>query len=261
MADRRLPGLIESLQSRRALRRWQEAVDAGEGLDTVTLARLAPRLRDMVGLTGRLAEEADRRLIGRQIGQAGIDRPAQCDWAWRPRPWAAALTPTAVAGAVGGTKLAEGVTLFHDCPLAEISLRQSRATTPKAKAPFHLTLDALGFEGSFLSLALDLPEEGATGLRPSHIVGIDLRVWMEHPAEIFVRLNIKQGPNTEQLVSELRPGDRPDSPLSADFDLGFHDINPAKVEKAWIDLIFERPEMNLVRIDDLTLTRRPRADI
>jgi len=166
-----------------------------------------------------------------------------------------------VAGAVGGTSLAEGVTLFHDCPLAEITLQQSRATTPQANAPFNLTLDALGFEGSFLSLALDLPQEGATSLRRSHIVGVSLRVWMEHPAEVFVRLNVKHGPNTENLVSELKPGDRPDSPLTAAFDLGFHDINPAKVEKAWIDLIFERPEMNLVRIDDLTLTRRPRADI
>jgi hypothetical protein len=29
----------------------------------------------------------------------------------------------------------------------------------------------------------------------------------------------------------------------------------------WIDLIFENPQMNQVTIRDLTLSRRPRADV
>ena len=34
-----------------------------------------------------------------------------------------------------------------------------------------------------------------------------------------------------------------------------------RVEKLWIDLIFERPEMNEVILRDVTLSRRPRAEL
>ena len=260
MADR-LPSFLQALRARRALQRWRQAAQAGAEMSAGDLAEIAPIARDMASQASSIVRAADRRLRVPRIGNDTIDRPAQCDWAWRATPWAAALCPATIAGATGGTQLAEGVRLFHDCPLSEITLRQTLATSPAARAPYVLSLDALGFEGSFLSLAMDLPKEGATTLTRSHIVILTTKMWMERPAEIFARLNIRQGPNTEQLVSELKPGDRPDSPVVAEFDLGFHDINPAKLETAWIDLIFDKPAMNLVRIEDFTVTRRPRAEL
>ena len=44
-----------------------------------------------------------------------------------------------------------------------------------------------------------------------------------------------------------------------EFDLAYSKLNEKRVEKAWIDLIFEGPEMNQVVIRDLTFSRRPRA--
>ncbi|CTQ49309.1 DUF6478 family protein [Jannaschia donghaensis] len=261
MAVPRLPSLVESLRSRLAVRRWQRAAQSAETLDAATLARLGPRARQVATHARQLAEAADRVLDGRHVGTDAIDRPPQCDWAWRPAPWAVQMTPQVIAGATGGTGLTDGVRLFHDCPLTEITLKQTRTNRPDAAAPYALSVDALGFAGSFLSLALDLPQQAALSLRRSHIIGISTRLKMERTGEMFVRLNIKQGPNTDQMVSELRPGDHAGSPVTAEFDLGFDEINPAKLEGAWIDLIFERPEMNLVRIEDLTVTRRPRADI
>ena len=81
---------------------------------------------------------------------------------------------------------------------------------------------------------------------------------MEKPLEIFARLNIKHGPNVEQIVREL--------PLNAaevavEFDLAYTKINEKRVEKIWVDLIFEGPEMNQIILRDVTLTRRPRADL
>lgn len=257
----RLPSLVDSLRSRLAVRRWERTAQSAETLDPGTLAQLGPRARQVSTHARQLAEAAERVLGGPQIGADTIVRPLLCDWAWRPGPWAAGLTPRIIAGAKGGTRLTEGAHLFHDCPLAEITLKQTRTTDARATAPFILSLDALGFSGSFLSLALDFPKEAALSLRRNHIVSVSLQLQMERPGEMFVRLNIKQGPNTDQMVSELRPGDRPDSPATAEFDLGFDEINPAKLEGAWIDLIFERPEMNLVQILDLTVTRRPRADL
>ena len=47
----------------------------------------------------------------------------------------------------------------------------------------------------------------------------------------------------------------------AEFDLAYSNINEKRVEKIWIDLIFDNPGMNQVLLRDLTLTRAPRADI
>lgn len=257
----RPPGLLASLRSRRAARAWRRAAAAGDTLDTETLARLAPAARALAQDARQVAEIAERRLLGPRIGAEEMPRPAQCDWAWRPAPWAHALPRATFAGAEGGTVLAEGVTLFHDCALAEITLRQERQRDAAAQAPFALSLDALGFEGSFLSLVINFPSAGVAGLGAGQLISVATRLRMERPAEMFVRLNVRQGPNTEQLVSELRPAAPSGGPATAEFDLGFMEINPARLEAAWIDVIFEKPEMNLVRIDDLSLARRPRADI
>lgn len=88
---------------------------------------------------------------------------------------------------------------------------------------------------------------------------LDCAVDLEKPIEIFARLNVKHGPNLEQLVREI--------PLEGeggayvDFDLAYTKLNEKRVEKLWIDLIFEGPEMNQIVLRDLTLSRRPRAEM
>ena len=72
------------------------------------------------------------------------------------------------------------------------------------------------------------------------------------------RLNIQNGPNTEQMVREFPSGQRD---VSAEFDLAYSKINEKRVEKAWIDLIFENPQMNQITLRDLTFSRRPRAQL
>jgi hypothetical protein len=85
---------------------------------------------------------------------------------------------------------------------------------------------------------------------------MDTIVELEKPLEIFARLNIKHGPNTEQIVREL--------PLNAEeimveFDLAYSNLNEKRVERAWIDLIFENPQMSQLVLRDVTFSRRPRA--
>ena len=75
------------------------------------------------------------------------------------------------------------------------------------------------------------------------------------PIEIFARLNIRHGPNVEQLVREFPYGEEV---VELDFDLAYSNLNEKRVESAWIDLIFEAPNMNLLRLRDVTLSRRPR---
>ncbi|GAA6180236.1 hypothetical protein NBRC116594_16740 [Shimia sp. NS0008-38b] len=153
--------------------------------------------------------------------------------------------------------LGDEVTLFHDCRISELTLRQLRNRREKDLAPFGLRMDVFRFDGSFLSLVIDMPPEAVAGLRREHVVRMDTIVEMEKPLEIFARLNIRHGPNTEQIVREL--------PLKAEdirveFDLAYSNLNEKRVEKMWIDLIFEGPEMNQVVLRDVTFSRRPRAE-
>ena len=78
----------------------------------------------------------------------------------------------------------------------------------------------------------------------------------EKKLEIFARLNVRHGPNTEQLVRELPPGEE----TMVEFDLAYSSLNEKRVERLWLDLIFEGPEMNQILLRDITLTRRPRAE-
>jgi hypothetical protein len=119
-------------------------------------------------------------------------------------------------------------------------------------------MDVFRFDGSYLSLAIDLPDTAVANLKLRHLIRMAVIVEFESPLEIFARLNIKHGPNVEQVVREL--------PLNAqevlvEFDMAYTRMNEKRIERLWVDLIFEGPEMNQVILRDVTFTRRPRAEL
>lgn len=154
--------------------------------------------------------------------------------------------------------LGREVTLFHDCAQSELTLRQVRNSREADLAPYGLRMDVFNFDGSFLSLVLDMPEASVQGLQKRHLIRMDTIVEMEKPLEIFARLNIKHGPNTEQIVREL-PLNETD--CMVEFDLAYSNLNEKRIERAWIDLIFENPQMSQVTLRDLTFSRSPRAEL
>ena len=46
-----------------------------------------------------------------------------------------------------------------------------------------------------------------------------------------------------------------------EFDLAYTKINENRINSAWLDLIFEAPEMNQVVLRDLTFARHRRANL
>lgn len=125
-------------------------------------------------------------------------------------------------------------------------------------AAFGLRLEAFGFDGTFLSIALDLPPEARDGLRRRHLARLDAALEVERPLEVFARLNVRHGPNVEQMVLPLRQG--PDGgAASVEFDLAHSGLGERHVGHVWVDLILERPAMNQVTLRDLA--RAPRADL
>ena len=46
----------------------------------------------------------------------------------------------------------------------------------------------------------------------------------------------------------------------ADFDLAYTKINERRIEKIWLDVILDRPQMSRIAIWDLVVMRAPRAN-
>ena len=256
-------------------RRWTWFADHADRLDPQTLGRLRGAARVLRRQLDRLIRTADFRLSMPIAGSeaTSADRASGIDWRWRPAVWQGALEQSGAARSAGGAAVASGsqiceaVTLFHDCPLAEIAYRQLRNPAavfadPRGGAPFALAIEVFGFRGSFLSLALDLPPQAAEGLRRKHVIRLDTVIEAERPVSILARLNIRHGPNVEQVGGQVT-GSGADG-LGADssmieFDLAYSEIHEERVEQMWIDLFVQAPQMNCITLRDMALCRRPRA--
>jgi hypothetical protein len=239
------------------LKLWNRAATRAEETDLSKLRSQRTRARILRYHLNRVIHVADNRLALPLIGSTAIQKPYDADWAWRPEIFRGSLPTPGMSSVPSKTKMGEQVTLFHDCEVSELTLRQLRNTREADLAPYGLRMDVFRFDGSFLSLAIDLPDDAVDGLGRRHLIRLETIVEMEKPLEIFARLNVRHGPNTEQMVRELPLNEQN---VMVEFDLGYTRLNEKRVENAWIDLIFEGPEMNQVILRDLTLSRRPRAE-
>lgn len=254
----RLRSYLEDRRHQRMLKQWEvERTSAANASlsDLRDLRRKAKQLRRRIDAVNHIAVS---RLTLPVIGSNAIRKPAGTEWAHRPEAWAGPVHPSGVAAVATKTRIGSEVTIFHDCVKSELSFRQMRNTREEDFAPFGLRMDVFNFDGSFLSLAIDMPNEALDRLRRTHLLRLDMIVESERPQEMFARLNIRHGPNTEQIVRELDTSARN---ISVEFDLYYTQFNENRGEGMWVDLIFEGPSMNQVTIRDLTIIRRPRANI
>lgn len=251
-------GVLTRLMNRRLRSYWARAARSAGTTDLNMLRRQRNEARELRYKLDELTYLADSRLALPRIGSTTFRKPQGADWSWRPQLWRGALPFKGLAAVESKTMLGDEVTVFHDCQISELTLRQLRNTREADLAPFGLRMDVFRFDGSFLSLVLNMPPAACEGLLRRHLVRMDVIVEMEKPLEIFARLNVRHGPNTEQIVREL--------PLHKDevmveFDLAYTKLNEKRVEAMWVDLIFEGPEMNQVTIRDVTFSRVPRAEL
>ena len=250
--------LFDRLIDRRAQARWGRIADGAAAADPETLRSQRSRARGLRRQLDRLIHDADYRLALPVIGANPIRKPWGTDWAWRPDLWRGRIPVPGLASVPGRTPVADGTTLYHDCRRSELTFRQIRNSRAEDIAPFGFRMDVFRFDGSYLSLAVDFPEAAVKGLRLNHLIRVDVIAEMEKPLEIFARLNIKHGPNTEQIVRELPRGSEE---TMVEFDLAYSKIDERRIERLWLDLIFEGPEMNQIILRDVTVSRRPRAEL
>ena len=250
--------LIDRLQNAGALSRWKKRAKDAPQADLDALRQDRSQARKLRAQLDQLIHVAESRLALPRIGSNAFSRPGGTLWSWRPQVWRGPLHDRGVVGVATKARLGDEIQLFHDCAVSELTLRQIRNQKAEDLAPFGLRLDVFRFDGSFLSLVVDLPKEAIDGLQKRHLIRLTVLADVEKPIEIFARLNIRHGPNTEQVVLEL-PMDRTEK--TVEFDLAYTDLNEKRTEAAWIDLIFEGPEMNQITLRDLTLCRYPRAEL
>ena len=251
-------GVLDRLIYNRVLNRWSKVARAAETTDLSKLRDHRARARRLQSCLNDLIAVADSRLTLPLIGTKSMRRPAGSDWSWRPQLWREPLMTPGYAAVENKTSIGPETTIFHDCKISELTVRQLRNHRDSDLAPFGVRMDVFRFDGSYLSMVIDLPEQAVQGLKKRHLLRLDTIVEMEKPLEIFARLNIKHGPNTEQLVREL-PLHEED--VIVEFDLAYTKLNEKRVEKMWLDLIFEGPEMNQIILRDVTFSRRPRAEL
>ena len=251
-------GILKAAIFRRILRRWAKIAREASTSNLTQLRRRSNQARQFRLHLDQLIHVADSRLALPMIGSTTVSKPQGSDWSWRPELWRGPLPVPGMSAVENKSTLGSEVTLFHDCVFSELTLRQLRNTREADLAPFGLRMDVFRFDGSFLSLVIDLPPEAVQGLKRRHLIRMDTIVEMEKPLEIFARLNIRHGPNTEQIVREL-PLHEED--IMVEFDLAYTKLNEKRVEKAWLDLIFEGPEMNQVVLRDQTFSRRLQAEL
>ena len=250
--------MLNSLMQRLRLAHWRRAAELAGRMTTVEVRALRTEARQVRREIDRVLAVADHRLTLPMIGSTATRRQMNTDWSWRPNLWRMPMVPVGIAAAASPTNLDAETSLHHDCQDSEVTLRQIRNTRAGDLAPFGLRMDVFRFDGTFLSLSVKLPDAAVGELRLRHLVRLDAIVETEKPVEILARLNVRHGPNTEQFVLGLSKGD---GEKSVDFDLAQSKISEKRIERAWVDLIFEAPEMNQIVLRDVAFSRRPRAEM
>lgn len=253
----RIRKLLDDWHLRRVQVSWAATQNAMAGLEAFQLRATRNDARGLRRRLDRMIHAADARLALPLLG-AGLPRmPLGSDWAWRPDGWRAPLpTPGAIAESKR-TQVSDDLALYHDCPLGEIALRQLRNGEEADRAPYGLVMEVFGFQGSFLSLACNLPDAAVTGLKTRHLIRLDAVIDADRPLKAFARLNIKHGPNVAQLVSDLPAEGRG---KLAEFDLAYARIDETRIERAWLDVIVNDPGLTRITLRDMVISRRPRAE-
>lgn len=255
-------GWLSRMLRQRAARRWARLQSSMRRNARPLDPELRDQARDLHQLLGQLLQLSDGVVAGARGSLARMQLPAGTDWRWRPRVMQAANDITALAAPENGRWLSPEVALFHDCPNRALILRQSRNRHATDLADYALALEVMGFGGRYLSFSLGLPAEALEGLGSQNILRLDASLQAERPIVVYARLNLQQGPNTEQMLRQM--GD----PIGAktctrviEFDLGYANLAARPVEKAWIDVIFDAPFMNAVTLRDVVVSRHTRAQI
>ena len=238
---------LDRVRQSRMRRYWTRKLEAGPVDETLRKdARKLRRILDEIERSGFAALKGDPP-------NPSLGLPTATIWADRPHPWSTPIAPTGPTPLVSGAKLSPDTTLYHDANSSKIFTRQANSRT---SSTYELSLDIAEFDGSYVSLAIGLPSDQIASIQRSDLLRVDVAYTSDRPINATARANIKIGPNVETIIREIDPTRA--KPM-VEFDLFYAELDTQEITDVWIDLIFERPTMNVITLHDLRLSRRPRA--
>lgn len=246
-----MAGLLAKIRNRlapRATQRfWSTALSTIDDMPRPRLRKLSAEARRLVKLLNRFDRRAQDRLAPTQSAPL-IPGAA---WAQRVDLFAEPISPQGHAPLTNNTQISEMVTAFTDDPVANVGFRQ----TPNTNGGHSAILDIHHLSGSYLSLAIGLGAQVAKTIGKDSLVRIRLECHSEQNIETLLRLNLRSGPNTEQVIRHFTPGQ------DIEFDLFYVEFEPERMNDAWIDLMFPPHGMNRIELSDMIISKHPRADI
>lgn len=184
--------------------------------------------------------------------------PPGTDLRWRPAFLMRPLAPDEVINPESGARLGDDAALWHDSRTGELRVQQVAASGEGA--PYHLCVTPNGLGGSYLSLSVDLPPVALRDLSRAHILRMDVDLRLNEPLRVYVRLNLRHGPNADEMLRDLpEPTRDPSGRRVVEFDLAATEINERRLEKIWLDLIFENARDEVIELGDMILSRHLRA--
>ncbi|SMO79439.1 DUF6478 family protein [Paracoccus laeviglucosivorans] len=252
---------LERKTRERAQRQWADMAESVEFMGWNRIRGLTDEALALRASLNRFLMRGDSKAAVSRMALDGLHLPGGTDWRWRPGFMAGKVSPRGICAPEPGTRLGDRAAVWHDC--SEHALILEQVNNPRATdlSPYGMRLEVFGFTGSFLSISIDLPTEALEGLTRSHIIRLEASLVVERPINVYARLNVGHGPNTEELLQQLRDMDAGlQSQQVVEFDLAYTEMNEKRLEKIWLDLIFEAPQMSAVELRELFLSRNLRAD-
>ena len=250
-------GLIGRFVGRSLRDRLDRAVAAADEIPLGDLRRLRTQYKPLLQRLIQLNHRAEGRLARPHIGSTAMNLPPSTDYSHRPDAWRGPISPAGRAPARNEASIGADATLYHDSRIDGISLRQVRNSSSDDLAAFGVVLDVLGYDGSFLSVVLRAPDGMIHDLHKRHVMRVSLRLDSERETDLYLRANLKHGPNTTQETVKMR---RDGAEATGEFDLAYSDFIEGRVEHIWFDIFFEDPALNQFFLRDLTLSRHIRAN-
>ena len=206
-----------------------------------------------------MAATAERELLTRVAATDGIHRPDQCDWADPP----CTMAPADPSQGAGRRRLATADRWRYHA----VSRRGSRRHQPPAGPCAGRDRGAELWPCASRSTALTGLSCRSCRICPNRHCGSDAETILS-ASSCASRANSDRDLCPAQRATWPQPGtDRASVQLRRRSrrrrvpTLPTRTSTRRRLEKAWLDLILEGPEMNRIAIWDMTLVRAPRADI
>lgn len=226
--------------------------------------RLSKRFSDPVAFNGLvLARRAELDELVRRteakIAGAQLTPISEGDAIWRCRPdcMNVPLSPSTYHEPVSGISFGDGLGIFHDDKGGVFTLTQRPSGSAKKASRFEAYFESYEFDGTYLSLALAIPDDVRRPVQGEQIV-LSIDLGASRLMKSFARLNIQNARGKDTLYAEAELGGGAHDFV---FDLSFTTFEAQQNDTMWVDLILDRPRMVefSIRALDLSLRSKDRA--